>query len=122
MNIVSMDLKRLNVLLDAETAKDIIADIEQCLYAFIHFRPDVGYVQGMPYFVWMLIVRMNKFQAFRTFCTLIIKDPFLYGLMTFDQASIASVLDCFSVNLKDKRPKSSKHLEDHGITPDIYLV
>jgi len=87
-----MDLKRLNVLLDAETAKDILADIEQCLYAFIRFRPDVGYVQGMPYFLWMLMVRMNKFQAFRMFCTLIIKDPLLHGLMVFNQATITSLL------------------------------
>lgn len=117
-----MDLKRLNVLLDAETAKDLLADIEQCLYAFIHLRPDIGYVQGMPYFMWMLIIRMNKFQAFRMFCTIVVKDPLIYGLMTFNQTCIKSVTEFFCANLKEKKPKLSKHLEEHAITADIYLV
>lgn len=76
----------------------------------------------MPYFLWMLLVRLNKFQSFKLFCTFMVKDPLLYGLMTFSQPIIQSVLDFFSSCLRDKRPKVSQHMEAHGITPDIYLV
>jgi hypothetical protein len=109
LNIITMDLKRLNVLLDPENSQKMIADIESCLYAFVHMRPDVGYVQGMPYFMWMLMVRMNKYEAFRMFCTLIIKDNLMYSLMTFSKQHIKAVLDFFTYNLKEKRPKTYKH-------------
>jgi hypothetical protein len=94
--IITMDLKRLNVLLDPENSQKMLADIESCLYAFLHMRPDVGYVQGMTYFLWMLMIRMSKYEAFRIFCTLIVKDNLIYSLMTFSQPKIKAVLNFFT--------------------------
>lgn len=96
MNIISVDLKRLDVkIADEEKTKKMLADIEDCLYVFVEMRPDIGYVQGMPYFMWMLMIRMTKYEAFRCFSTLIIKDKIINGLMIFDQTKISSVLEFF---------------------------
>jgi hypothetical protein len=112
MNIITVDLKRLDVKMeDEEQTRKMLADIEDCLYVFVEVRPDIGYVQGMPYFLWMLMVRMNKYEAFRCFCTLLLKDRLLNGMMTFDQAKIDNMIEFFKVNLKEKRPRAYRHLE-----------
>lgn len=122
-NIISMDLRRLDLKIDDEgQARNMLADIEDCLYVFVEMRPDVGYVQGMPYFLWMLMVRMQKYEAFRCFCTLMLRSSLLNGLMTFDQQKIAGTLAFFESNLRENRPRTYRHLEGLRITPDMYLV
>jgi hypothetical protein len=55
------------------------------LELFEIYRPDIGYIQGMSYFAWMFLIRMNPINSFIAFSNIILTDPFVSNLYTFQE-------------------------------------
>lgn len=89
---------------------------------FEFYRPDIKYVQGMSYLSWILLIRLNPYQAFSCFCNLILSDPFVFALYSFNEIKIKTVVGFFEECLKDKRPKLFKHMSDLGVDTELFII
>lgn len=108
--IIEMDLRRMDFKIDDEKKTHIKQEIKKCLELFQLYRPDIGYVQGMSYFAWMILIRMKSYQAFVCFSNIILHDPFINALYMFKREKINSIINFYLECLEDKKPKLSKHM------------
>jgi len=69
----------------------------------------------MSYLAWIFLIRMSPYQAFLSFCNLILSDPFVFSLYSFDEKKIKMITNYFGECLKDKKPKLFKHLNEVGV-------
>ena len=76
----------------------------------------------MSYLAWVFLIRMNPYQAFSSFCNLILSDPFVYSLYSFEEGRVKMIVNYFGEWLKDKRPKLHKHIKDLGVDTELFLV
>jgi hypothetical protein len=109
-SIIDLDLRRMDLRLDEEKSKRISIEIKKLLELFELYRPDIKYVQGMSYLAWIFLIRMNPYQAFSSFCNLILSDPFVFALYSFNEQRIKAIVSFFGECLKDKKPKLYKHI------------
>ena len=58
-------------------------ELKKLLELFEIYRPDIGYVQGMSYFGWMFLIKMNPVNSFIAFSNVILTDPFVSSLYSF---------------------------------------
>lgn len=65
---------------------------------------------------------MSPFQAFSSFCNLILADPFVFSLYVFEENKIKRIIDFFGECLKDKKPKIHKHLKELGVDCELFLI
>ena len=112
-----MDLR-----LDEEKSKKISAEIKKLLEIFEIYRPDIKYVQGMSYLCWIFLIRMNPFQAFSCFSNLVLSDPFVFALYSFNEKKIKKIISYFGECLKDKKPKLYKHMKELGVDTELFLI
>lgn len=47
--------------IDERNSEIMKESITQCLEIFKIYRPDLGYIQGMSYLAWMLLIRMQSY-------------------------------------------------------------
>jgi hypothetical protein len=72
-------------------------------------------VQGMSYFGWMLLIRMNPINSFIAFSNIMLTDPFVSALYTFQEQKIKKIVQYFEECLSDKRPKLYKYTQQLGV-------
>jgi len=65
---------------------------------------------------------MNSYQAFASFCNLVLADAFVFSLYLFDEKKIKKIVSFFKECLKDKRPKLFKHLDDLAVDNELFLI
>lgn len=75
------------------------------------FRSDIGYVQGMAYLALVLLLHMDIYHAFKSFCNLVLGNEFLFCLYKFNDKKVAF----FFVNVKliYSREKSTSRFLNH---------
>lgn len=66
----------------------------------------------MSYIAWMLLIRMEGFQAFTCFSNIILCDPFINSLYFFKGDNINKIIKFFDECLEDKKPKLHKHMKN----------
>lgn len=92
------------------------------LQLFEIYRPDIGYVQGMSYFAWMFLIRMNPINSFIAFSNVILTDPFVSNLYTFQEDKLKKIVSFFLQCLEDKKPKLFKYTKQLGVDPDLFII
>ena len=96
--------------IDSDKSKSMEIEVKKCLELWSLYRPDIGYVQGMSYLAWMLLIRMESYQAFVCFSNIMLHDPFIHSLYMFKKEKINKIMSFFEECLMDKKPKLAKHL------------
>jgi TBC1 domain family member 14 len=96
-------------------------DCEEILGAFALSRPDIGYVQGMSYIAGMLILNMDKFKAF-VCLNKIITSWTLFCFFKADNPQMNRRFQLFRNILHHNCPMICEHIEDEGITAQMYLL
>ena len=91
------------------------------LEAFTQYRPDVGYVQGMTYICSILLLYLEPTMAFICFVNLVSQDIFM-SFFRFSNNRREKFLTSISQIIKAQYPDLNGHMEELGITPDMYLV
>ncbi|KAJ8981384.1 hypothetical protein NQ317_002578 [Molorchus minor] len=91
------------------------------LAAYVCYRPDVGYVQGMSYIAAILILNMEQFEAFICFANLL-NQPLHLSAFTLNQTQMQAYYSAYNQVFSYNLPKLYSHFERSGLTPDLYLL
>lgn len=90
------------------------------LQAYVCYRPDVGYVQGMSYLASMLILNMEPFDAFVGFAN-ILHQPVYFRFFCMDETHLRNLLKVFDSFFAIKLKDLHSHFSDIGVTSDMFL-
>ncbi|XP_039991932.1 TBC1 domain family member 12-like isoform X2 [Xiphias gladius] len=95
--------------------------LQSILGAYICYRPDVGYVQGMSSIAAVLILNMDEIKAFVSFSNLI-NRPCHLAFYRVDHQLMVRYFGAFQVFLEETLPRLFLHFQSLGLTPDLYLM
>jgi len=95
--------------------------LRDVLEAYVCYRPDVGYVQGMSFIAAVLLLNMDTYPAFQCLANLLNKPTYLsfYKMDTKQMDKYAILLERL---MFQQLPKVHAHLEELNITANLYLV
>jgi hypothetical protein len=74
--------------------KKILVESTLLLQMFCLYRPDIQYIQGMNYLMTMLLLQFSPYQAFKSFCNLVLGKKFLYKTFLFKKKYIDNIKIC----------------------------
>ena len=95
--------------------------LHNILHAFVCFRPNVGYIQGMSFIAAHLLLQMDPDFAFCCMVNLLDESIF-YSFYTFNMVNIRKYCLVFEELLKIHLPTVDKHFEELQIKSDMYLI
>nr|XP_053654628.1 TBC1 domain family member 14-like [Cherax quadricarinatus] len=95
--------------------------LHNILGAYACYRPDVGYVQGMSFLAATLLLNMDEADAFITFSNLL-NRPAHMAFFRMDQPVMCAYYKAFEELLADNLPLLAEHLQNIGVTPDLYVL
>ncbi|XP_078100934.1 TBC1 domain family member 12-like isoform X2 [Sander vitreus] len=95
--------------------------LQSILGAYICYRPDVGYVQGMSSVAAMLILNMDEVDVFISFSNLINRRCQL-AFYRGQHHLMLRYFGAFQVFLQESLPHLFLHFQSSGVTPDLYLL
>eukprot|EP00466_Bigelowiella_natans_P005260 jgi/Bigna1/87103/estExt_fgenesh1_pg.C_160228 len=90
------------------------------LQAYVCYRPDVGYVQGMSYLAAILLLNMCTEDAFQCLANLLNQDIY-FAFFRMDVDKMETHLKVYQTLMKEKLPKLYDHFEEIEIKPGMYL-
>jgi len=95
--------------------------LRSVLLAYARRNPAVGYVQGMGFLAAVLLLFLDEEAAFWCLCAIVERllpesffSPSLLGL----RAELAT----FGALVSEKLPRLSRHLNEHGVVPELYAT
>ncbi|XP_068610440.1 TBC1 domain family member 12-like isoform X1 [Brachionichthys hirsutus] len=95
--------------------------LQSILGAYVCFRPDVGYVQGMSSIAAMLILNTDEVEAFISFSNLI-NRPCQLAFCRVDRQRMLRYFVAFQEFVQEVLPRLFLHFQSLGLTPDLYLM
>lgn len=96
-------------------------DLREILRAFVASRPDIGYVQGLSYIAGMLLLHMDKYQAFVALMNITLSHNII-PFYRFDEHQIRKRIQIFKQIFYHNLPELCDHFESLDILPEIYLI
>jgi len=121
VDVIKLDLSRtfphLAIFQDGGPFHQVLGDL---LSAYVCFRPDIGYVQGMSFLGAILLLNLDVADAFITFANLL-NRPLLHAFFRLDQPKMAEFYCDFESLLKCHLPKVHSHFQMLDLSPDLYL-
>ncbi|XP_023021601.1 TBC1 domain family member 12 [Leptinotarsa decemlineata] len=122
MDVIQLDISRtfphLCIFQEGGPYSDTLHSL---LAAYVCYRPDVGYVQGMSYIAAILILNMEPFDAFICFANLL-NQPLHLSAFTLNQEQMQAYYSAYNQVFSYNLPKLYSHFERSGLTPDLYLL
>eukprot|EP01117_Protostelium_nocturnum_P016035 TRINITY_DN6276_c0_g1_i3.p1 TRINITY_DN6276_c0_g1~~TRINITY_DN6276_c0_g1_i3.p1 ORF type:complete len:506 (+),score=147.82 TRINITY_DN6276_c0_g1_i3:287-1804(+) len=94
--------------------------LKEVLEAYVCYRPDIGYVQGMSYIAAVLLLNLDTFPAFKVLAN-ILNKPLHLTFFRMTQKEVESYMNWFDSLLALHLPKVHKQLQEVGIN-HTYLV
>eukprot|EP01053_Blabericola_migrator_P003919 Blabericola_migrator_1__3918@NODE_2185_length_3156_cov_92_176433_g69_i3_p1_GENE_NODE_2185_length_3156_cov_92_176433_g69_i3NODE_2185_length_3156_cov_92_176433_g69_i3_p1_ORF_typecomplete_len544_score73_51RabGAPTBC/PF00566_18/4_1e03RabGAPTBC/PF00566_18/4e42_NODE_2185_length_3156_cov_92_176433_g69_i313572988 len=101
--------------------RGLLVSLRSILEAWVIYRPDIGYVQGMAYIAATLLFVMDEFSAFVCLANLLCKDT-MYKFYRFELEHIKIFCRVFDHLLDKYFPKVSVKLQQSSFTSDVFLV
>lgn len=95
--------------------------LSNILHAFVYYRPDFGYIQGMGNLAAVLILYCGEYEAMQTFINLIHSYHFL-PLFKGDMREIEWRVRFFDENLSRILPLVYNHFKALDISSEIFLI
>ncbi|KAB7506745.1 TBC1 domain family member 12 [Armadillidium nasatum] len=95
--------------------------LHNILGAYVLYRPDVGYVQGMSFIAATLLLNMEESEAFIYFSNLINRSPHM-AFFTVDQHVMQAYFATFEEVLHENLPQVAGHLKNLNILPNMYFL
>ncbi|XP_046667469.1 TBC1 domain family member 14-like isoform X1 [Homalodisca vitripennis] len=97
-------------------------DMLHCLLAaYVCYRPDVGYVQGMSFIAAVLILNMEAADAFVCFANLLNK-PCHMAFFHLNQPLMEAYYSTYNELLRENLPQVYAHFSLTALSPDLYLL
>ena len=95
--------------------------LSELLGAYVAFRPDIGYAQGMSFLAAMLLLNMESSDAFVCLGN-ILNSKLLVSFFRVNQTVMNAYYKTYEEFFKENLPKLHKHFNEHKLSPDLYLV
>jgi len=95
--------------------------LHNVLGAYVCYRPDIGYVQGMSFIAAILILNLDEADAFIMFAN-ILNWPLLAAFFTVDQTEMEKYYSKFTHQLQHYLPKLASHFSSLGMKPELFLL
>ncbi|CAG9323814.1 TBC1D12_1 [Blepharisma stoltei] len=122
LNIPADIRRNLSSFQSAQREKPLFQTLQEILEAFIAYRPDTGYVQGMAYLASILVIYLDDYKSFECLANIIFKSEILRTFYSFDLPGMQSYYRVFEHYMKKYVPTVYDHFDEIGITPDLYLL
>ena len=100
---------------------DLHSNLRMVLGAYVMYRPDVGYVQGMSYLAGMFLLYMDGPEAFMCLCNLLSRHFFL-AFLSADTDHVHKMFGLFNDWFHLCLPALAKHFESINLHPELYLL
>jgi hypothetical protein len=97
------------------------APLGQVLEAYVCYRPDIGYVQGMSYLAAVMLLYMDTFPAFRCLANLL-NTPILVCFYRMDMTEIRKYVYVLDSIMAEHIPRTHNHLRSLDISTDLYIM
>eukprot|EP00736_Rhodelphis_marinus_P000057 Rmarinus@m.14304 len=123
MHLIDTDVRRTfsDLALFHTPDAPLFEPLRDLLRAFVVYRPDIGYVQGMSYVAAVLLLHMDRYSSFACFANLMNRHHF-FVMFRFEAAEIKKLFNVFEVLLSRQLPALFSHFHELEITPDMYLL
>jgi len=95
--------------------------LRELLEAYVCFRPDIGYTQGMSYLAAGLLLYMDPCDAFISFCNLLHRSCFL-SFFSMKLPDVQIYLQTHQRLFKSELLVLYEHFERIRIEPEMYMV
>jgi len=95
--------------------------LHNVLGAYVCYRPDIGYVQGMSFIAAILILNLDEAEAFIVFANLV-NWPCLAAFYSVEQPAMERYYTTFSSHLSSNLPSVASHFSRLGLRPDLYIL
>lgn len=95
--------------------------LQGLLGAYVCYRPDVGYVQGMSFLAAVLLLNMDDVTSFICFANLLNK-PCELAFFRLDENLMKAYFDTYQIFFKENLPKLYTHFDTQRLTPDLYII
>ena len=96
--------------------------LREVLQAFVCFRPDIGYVQGMSYLAAALLLYYSDgFECFTCFANLL-NSHFFFDFYRLKRDKIDVHLECFEHYFRARLPVLFHHFKREDVTPEHYYL
>ncbi|KAK3825389.1 MAG: rab-GTPase-TBC domain-containing protein [Benniella sp.] len=95
-------------------------DLHSILKAYAHYKPDVGYCQGMGRLVGMMLMQMPVEDAFWLLVATI--EDYMQDYYTPSLRQLRIDAQVFERLLKDQDPPLAEHLERNDVIPLMYMT
>lgn len=122
MDVIQLDIARtfphLGIFQEGGPYSDILHSL---LAAYVCYRPDVGYVQGMSYIAAILILNMDQYDAFVCFANLL-NRPLHVAAFTLNQKQMKAYYEAYNQIFSKNLPRLYGHFDKANLTPDLYLL
>nr|CAD7439676.1 unnamed protein product [Timema bartmani]CAD7452383.1 unnamed protein product [Timema tahoe] len=97
-------------------------DILHCLLgAYVCYRPDVGYVQGMSFIAAVLILNMEAADAFVCFANLL-NRPCHMAFFHLNQPMMEAYYSVYNEFFRENLPRLFAHFSESCLSADLYLL
>uniref|UniRef100_A0AAV1VBM9 Uncharacterized protein n=1 Tax=Peronospora matthiolae TaxID=2874970 RepID=A0AAV1VBM9_9STRA len=93
----------------------------EVLEAYICYRPDLGYVQGMSYLAATLCFHMDSFTAFKALVALM-SSSLLFDMFRLEATRTFHYIDVYNQILQYELPALAAHFQETGIDAQMYAV
>ncbi|KAI3658945.1 hypothetical protein MP638_006321 [Amoeboaphelidium occidentale] len=93
----------------------------QVLQAFVVYRPDLGYVQGMSFVAAMFLLNLDLFDSFKALANLI-QRPFFTAFYLLREQDINRYFKVFSMLFAEYLPDLYLCFVKHSIEPQLFLI
>ncbi|CAG2110726.1 unnamed protein product [Medioppia subpectinata] len=95
--------------------------LSELLGAYVTYRPDIGYAQGMSFLAAMLLLNMESEPAFVCLANLLNRQ-LLVSFFRVNQTVMNAYYKTYEEFFKENLPKLYKHFNEQKLSPDLYLV
>ncbi|KAF2068609.1 hypothetical protein CYY_010066 [Polysphondylium violaceum] len=122
VSLIHLDLPRtfpmLSIFQDDGPLHQSLANI---LEAYVCYRPDVGYVQGMSYLAAVFLLILDEFNAF-VCLTNFLNNPCYMAFYTMNLNQMEVYMKAMDSLMFTHIPKIHRHLKELGIQPDVFMI
>lgn len=96
------------------------AELHRVLDAYVCYRPDIGYVQGMSYLAAILLLYLDDYTAFTCLANLLNRPVHMAFYKM--EGELQQYISLFETIFKRSLPDLFNHFEAIGLTSDMYLL
>eukprot|EP01133_Synstelium_polycarpum_P008376 gene8376-9845_t len=122
VTLIHLDLPRtfpmLSIFQDEGPLHQSLANV---LEAYVCYRPDVGYVQGMSYLAAVFLLILDEYSAFVCLANFL-NNPCYMAFYTMNLTQMEVYMKAMDSLMCTHLPKVHRHLKELGIQPDIFMI